>query len=232
MPQRLHQAEHAIGARGDADQDRADQPVAQLLGEIVEHLVARRRDVGEQLLHQLVVVIGERFQHGEARGLLALEILAGEIDHLGRGVLLVDMGALEREIDKAGDDVVLPDRNLAQEKWNARGRLQDLQRLAQTLVALVDLVEKQEMRNLPLFELAQDQLQLRNLLFIRLADHDRGIDRRQGRPHVVHEFDRARAIDEGIAVVHEGGGRDRYLHAHAVIARLGGTIADGRAGFD
>ena len=52
---------------GGAEQHRADQAVAQFLGEIVEHLVARRLDVLEQLLHQLVVVVGERFQHREAR---------------------------------------------------------------------------------------------------------------------------------------------------------------------
>ena len=126
VAQRLEQAQHAVGAGGDADQHRADQAVAQLLGEIVEHLVARRRDVLEQLLHQLVVVVGERLQHGEARVLLAVEIVAFERDHLGRRVLLVDKGALEREIDEAGDDVVLPDRDLAQHQRHARGRLQQL----------------------------------------------------------------------------------------------------------
>jgi len=38
----------------------------------VEHLVARRRNVFEQLLHQFVVVIGQRFEHGEARFLAAI----------------------------------------------------------------------------------------------------------------------------------------------------------------
>ena len=35
--------------------------------EVGEHPVARRLHVGEQLLHQLVVMVGELFQHGEAR---------------------------------------------------------------------------------------------------------------------------------------------------------------------
>ena len=124
-----------------------DQALAQFLGEIVEHLVARRLDVLEQLLHQLVVVIGQRLQHGEARFLLAVEVVALELDDLGRRVLLVDKGALEREIDEAGDDVAVPDRNLPQHQRHARGRLQQLERLAHALVGLVDLVEEQKARN-------------------------------------------------------------------------------------
>ena len=45
VPQRLQQPEDAVARFGRAHQHRADQPVAQLLGEIVEHLVARRRHV-------------------------------------------------------------------------------------------------------------------------------------------------------------------------------------------
>jgi hypothetical protein len=133
VAQRLHQPQHAIGARRRADQHRADHAVAQLLGEIVEHLVARRRNVVEQLLHQLVVVIGERLQHGEARFLVAVGMLAFERHDLGRRMLLVDMGALEREVDETDDDVVGPDRDLAQHQRHARGRLQQLERLAHAL---------------------------------------------------------------------------------------------------
>ena len=42
-------------------------PLAQFAGEVVEDAVARRLDLGDQLLHQLVVVVGEALQHGEAR---------------------------------------------------------------------------------------------------------------------------------------------------------------------
>ena len=218
MTQRLQQAQHAIGAGGGADQHRTDDALAQFLGQIVEHLVARRLNILEQLLHQLVVVIGQRLQHGEARILLAVGVLAREFDHLRRRVLLVDIGALEREIDEAGNDVAVPDRNLPQQQRHARGRLQQLQRLAHALVGLVDLVEKQEMRNVLVFQFAQDQLQLRHLLLVGLADHDRGVDRRQHAAHVLDEFDRAGAIDEGVAVAHEIGGREGRLDAHLVAA--------------
>src|SRR6185312_16932111 len=164
------------------------------------------------------------------RFFLAIEIFRIEIDHLGRRVLLVDIGALEREIDKAGNEIAVPDRDLPQQQRNARGRLQQLEGLAHALVGLVDLVEEQEARDVLLFKLAQDQLQLRHLLLVGFADHDRGVDRRQHAAHVVDEFDRARAIDEGVIVAHELGGGDRGFHAHLVMTRLLAGVADGGAG--
>ena len=225
VAQRLQQAAHAVGAGGGADQHRTDEAVAQFLGEVVEDLVARRRDVLEQLLHQLVVVIGERLQHLETRFFLAIEVDTLEIDDLGRRVLLVDIGPLEREIGEAGDRFVGPDRDLPQQQRHARRRLQRRERLAHALVDLVDLVEKQDTRDLELFEFAQDQLQLRDFLFVGLADHDGRIDRRQHRAHVVQELDRARTVDERVGVVHVRGGGDRELDAHAMMAGLFAGVA-------
>ena len=73
----------------------------------------------EQLLHQLIIVIGQRLQHGEARFFLAIEIFTLELDDLRRRMLFVDIGALEREIDEAGNDVAVPDRNLAEQQRRA-----------------------------------------------------------------------------------------------------------------
>jgi hypothetical protein len=67
VPQRLQQAQDAVAVLGRAQQHRHDQALAQVLGEIGEHLVARGLHVGEQLLHQLVVVVGELLEHLEAR---------------------------------------------------------------------------------------------------------------------------------------------------------------------
>ena len=230
VAERLEQPEHAVGSAGDAHQHRNHEAIAQLLGEIVEHLVARRRDVGEQLLHQLVVVVGKLLQHGEARILAAIEILAVERHHLGGRMLLVDMDALQREIDEAGDDVVLPNRKLADDQRLPRGRLEDLQRLHHPGLGLVDLVEEQEARNVEVFELAQDQLKLRHLFLVGLAHHHRGVDRGQRRAHIVDEFNGAGAIDKSVAVAHEIGGGDGELDAHLVMARLLGGVADAGAG--
>ena len=99
-------------------------------------------------------------------------------------------------------------------------------------VGLVDLVEEQEARNLLLFELAQDELKLRDFLLVQLADDDRGVDRRQRRAHVVDEFDRARTIDEGVGVAHEIGGGDRKLDAHLVMTRFLAGVTDRVPGLD
>ena len=55
-------------------------------------------------------------------------------------------------------------------------------------IRLVDLVDEEKARNLLRFELAQNELQLRHLLLVELADDDRGIDRRQRRAHILDEF--------------------------------------------
>ena len=107
-------------------------------------------------------------------------------------MLAIDKGAFQRQIDEARDQIAVPDRDLAQHQRNPRRRLQGRERLANTLVGAVDLVEEQKARNAQVFQLAQDDLKLRQLLLVGLADHDRGIDRRDRGAHVVRELDRAR----------------------------------------
>ena len=176
VPQRLQQAEDAVAVLGRADQHRADQPVAQLLGEIVEHLVARRRHVLEQLLHQLVVIIGELLQHGEARFLLA----RGERDRECRS----PRSAHARDRRKARSSarsmkpVTMSFSQIG--IWRSTsglvaGRLQHRHDVAHARLGLVDLVDEQEMRDAAIFELLEDQLQRRNLLLVGLAHHHRGV---------------------------------------------------------
>ena len=227
VAQRLHQAQHAVGARGRTEQHGADQTLAQFLGEIVEDLVARRLNVLEQLLHQLVVMVGQRLEHGESGRLLAVERIAFERDDLRRRVLLVDERAFEREIDESADDLAGKGRYLAQHQLAARGRLQHPEHVMDGGVGLVDLVEEQKARDFLRFQLAQNELQLRHLLLVELAHHDRGVDCRQRRAHVVDEFNRARAIDESISVAHEIGAGDGEFDAHLVMTRLLAGIADG-----
>src|SRR5215467_14024653 len=86
------------------------------------------------------------------------------------------------------------------------------------------------MGNLLIFELAQNELELRHLLLIHLADNDCGIDRGQRGAHVVGEFDRAGTINESEALAHESRGGDRELYAHHMMARLLAAVADRRAG--
>ena len=232
MAQRLQEPQHAVGPRRRSHQHRTDHAFAQFAGEIVEHLVARRLNVFEQLLHQFVVVVGERFQHREARGLFQIGGIAFERNDFRGGMLFVDKGAFQREIDKARDDVAGEGRDLPQDQLGARGRLQQFQHVVDAGIGLVDLVDEQDARNFPVFELAQDELKLRDFLLVHFAHHHGGVDRRQHRAHVVNEFDRARAIEERIGVAHEIRGGDGELDAHVVMARFLAGVADRIAGFD
>ena len=76
------QPEDAMVVARRAEQHRADEPVAEFLRQVLEDLVARGRHVGEQLLHQLVVVVGELFQHVETRFLLTFRHGGGKLDDL------------------------------------------------------------------------------------------------------------------------------------------------------
>ena len=100
------------------------------------------------------------------------------------------------------------------------------------LLARSILFRNRKRGNAEILELAQDDLQLRQLLLVRLADHDRGIDRGKRGAHVVRELDRAGTIDKGVAVAHEGGGGGGEADAHLVVARFGAGIADGSSGID
>src|SRR4029077_3750766 len=130
-------------------------------------------------------------------------------------------------MDDACDQLAVPDRNLSQHQRNPRRRLQGRKRLADALVGAVDLVEKQKARNAELFELAQDDLKLRQLALVSLADHDRGVDGRERCAHVMRELDRTGTIDEGVTVTHEIRGDGGEADAHLVVTRLRGGVAYG-----
>ncbi len=124
VAQHLQQTQNAVPVLGRAEQHRADEAVAQFLGQIVEDAVIGRRNIGEQLLHQLVVVVGELFEHLEACFLLARGDRRRQLDDLALVVLAVDVGAFGGEIDKARRDAVFPDRYLAQHERLGARRLQ------------------------------------------------------------------------------------------------------------
>ena len=212
-----------------AHQQRHDAALAQFAREIVEHLVARRLDVADQLLHQFVVVVGEPLQHRIARLLLVGGEACRHFDHFRRRGFAVDEGALQREIDEAGGDAVFPDRDLAQQQRRARGRLQKLQGLAHAAAGEIDLVEEQQARNLQFLELAQDHCS--GCTLRGSASHTTTAASQTGSAcaHVVHELDRARAIDERHAVAHVIDMGDVGLDAHLMRARLGAGIADAGA---
>ena len=101
VAQHLQEPPDAVVAQRRTDENRHDQALLQVALQIVEYLIARRRNIGEQLFHQMLVVIGELFQHLEARFGLARLDLVVHVDQFGSGVLAIDIGALQREIDES-----------------------------------------------------------------------------------------------------------------------------------
>ena len=144
---------------------------------------------------------------------------SGRSHDLARRMLAVDEGALEREIDEADGDAVLPDRDLAQQQRRARRALQERQRLAHAPRRGVDLVDEEEARDVGLLELAQHDLERRNLALVRLADDDRRVADRRDVAHVVQELDRAGAIDEGHALAEEIDASRRWARCSCEWAR-------------
>ncbi|MNL72188.1 hypothetical protein D3C87_1974610 [compost metagenome] len=59
-------------------------------------------------------MVGQPFQHREARFLLPPGLFGGEGHDLARRMLAIDEGALQSEVDEADRDALLPDRDLAQ----------------------------------------------------------------------------------------------------------------------
>ena len=229
MAQRLEQARHTVAPLCRADHHGHQMPQSQLSDHVLENLVARGLDIGDQFLHEPVVVVGEALEHGEARLLLAIGVGGGQLDHGGDRVFAIDIGTLQREIDEAGRDAILPNGDLPQQERRARGRLQHRERVADARARGIDLVEEQDAREPDVLDLAQDHLERRRLLRIGLADDDGRVANGKHIAHLVHELDGAGAIDESVAVAEEFRGGDVRLYAHSMCARLGAGIADARS---
>jgi hypothetical protein len=60
---------------------------AERLAQVAQDLLLRRLLVLEQLLHQVVVEVGQRLQHLAPRRLLALQVLGRQRDDVGRRAL-------------------------------------------------------------------------------------------------------------------------------------------------
>ncbi len=101
VTQRLEQAAHAPGTGRASEQDGHAEALAGFAREVCNHAVLLGGLVHEQLLEQLVVMIGEVLQHLRACFRLALLKLLGNLDALGFLARHVMVGAFQREIDEA-----------------------------------------------------------------------------------------------------------------------------------
>jgi hypothetical protein len=227
VPQGLEQPQDAVAVLGRAKQHGHDQALLHLLDQIAEYLFTRRLHVGQQLLHQLVIIVGELFEHFKACFALAFFHAGGNFDHLGIGLRPVHKGSFQRQIDKAGGDAVLPDRDLPQHQWLGARGLQGRQDVAHLRFERIDLVQKQKAGDAAVLKLLEDELQGGNALGVGLAHDDGRIATRERQGALMLKFDRTRTIDKGKGVTQEGNVGNIELDAHAVVAGFRGAIPDG-----
>ena len=142
VPQCFQEPAQAIAVLGRSEEDGANLAALEFHHKVGENLVAARHGVAQKLLHQLVVIIGELFEHGEALVGLELRQGGGNLDRFAERVLAIDIGALKRQVHEAAHHVVFPNRYLPQEQRDPARALHHLQDAGQALANLVDLIDK------------------------------------------------------------------------------------------
>ena len=181
VAQGLQQAADAKSSQGRTEEHWHDQALVHVPHQIGEHQVAGRIDVGEQLLHQGVVEVGQLFEHMEPGVGLDLGQFRGQLDHFGRLSSAPHVGALERQIDEAGDVLALDDRQLARHQGRRTHRRQGGQQGVDRSAGLVHAVHEQGPGHAKRLELTDHRLDERRLGRIRIGDHDGQVHRRQSR---------------------------------------------------
>ena len=230
VAQRLQQPTHAVVVERRAEEHRHDQAFAQLLGHQAVNLVRRRHRILEQGLEQAVVEIGQRLQHLGARRLLAVAARRfGDLDQFEAPALLHLIGALADQVDVAVDRLAVADRDFAQDQRPVGHRLQRVQRRLHADVAVVHLVDEDDVRNVAVVEEAQQRRHRQRLVDPRLADQHRRVATLIALQRFLQQLDGAGAVEEGPGFAQILGGGDVDLDAHLARARLGCGIADGVA---
>ncbi len=219
VAQRLPEPAHAVVALARAEQDRHHRAVREVLVELRVDFLAGRRDILEDLLEQRVVVVGKHFEHRRQRLLLAIGDRGRKGDELGGLSLAVTIGALTRKIDIAGDGLALADRHLAQHERALRVGLQRRNGVAHAAGEGVDLVDEQEVRDRLALQVAQQRREHHRLLRRRLADDDREVGDAETGAGLVHELDRAGAVEQRPGIAHEAAMPEPDVGAHG--SRLG-----------
>jgi hypothetical protein len=219
VAQRLQQAAHAGIVEGRAEQDRHDAVALQGVGEVGVDLLLGRGHVLEELLQELVVVIGKPLQKLLAGLLLALLQLGRDRDQVRGLAGVVVIGPLAHHIDIAYRLVALADRHLAQHQGPRRDRLQPREHVADAAHRGVDLVDEQDVRDRAVVEELEQRGHRDRPLDDRLDDHHRQIGDHQRGLRLIGELDRAGAVDEGPGIAQELGRGHIDLGAH--LAGLG-----------
>jgi len=136
--------------------------LADLTREIAGDFLLWRLDLVEELLHQVIVEIGQLFEHMVARGALILCNLPLQRDHFRLIVRTIGVCALKHQIHEACDHPLLPDRKLARQQRTFTHALQRAEQRIKAAAGLIDLVDEQKGWNFRVAQALQIGLQLKD----------------------------------------------------------------------
>ncbi len=177
-------------------------------------------------------MIGQLFQHMEARMAFISLQLFGERDLLRLLACFIMIGPFQREVDEAIDPIARPDRDLpGDERGGAHGG-EGRKQILDAAPRLLDLVDEQGVRNARAFELAQCGLCQRGAGGVRIDDDDGQIDRIESDGRVIGKAGRARNIDEGEMIPHPFELHEIEFGRASPLSRFRTCIADAGASFD
>ena len=159
VPQRFQQPPNAKAVQGRAEEHRHDQTAVEVGNEVGEHRIAAWIEVREQLLHQVIVEVGQLLEHVEARvGLLRRQI-AHQV-YLLRGLARpIDEGPFQGEVYETSDLILLDQWDLARHQRRSGGLRQGRHEFVKAAARLVDAVDEDRMRDTAILQRLQDRLQ-------------------------------------------------------------------------
>ena len=226
MAQGLQQAPNTEAVQGRAEEHRHDQALVHILAEIGEHQVASRIGIRKQLLHQLVIEVGQLFEHTEARVRLDSGEVGGQIDDLRGLAGAVDECPFEGEVHIARDPLVLDRGKLPRHQRDRADRRQRREQGLQGAARLIHLVDEQRPGNTQSLELPHGRLQQHGLGRLGFGDDDGQVHGRQGSVRLSGQLLRTGTVDHRIVVAHEVETGEIELHRMAPRFRLRTGIPD------
>ncbi len=178
--------------------------VGALFAKVAFDFVERRLYAVEQLLHQMIVEIGDSFQQ------FAACLLGRRLHVFGNGILGFAVSIETPRLHVGEVDVSLKllgvsDWQLLGDHVAAVGALQCRQRACEVGARTIHLVDDEEMRHASRFEEVDDRLSLSDASGIGFHHHDGGVDAAERRLGLSEEVDESRAVDDGYVDVVRGG---------------------------
>ena len=222
---------HALVLEGGAAEHRDAQAVERGLADRALQLLDGGLLLADELLHQLVVVVGELLEELVAGGLRALEVLRGDVGVLPllAHVALPVVGVHLDEVDHTVQVGLGAPGELQDERVGGEAVDHHLDRALEVRAGAVHLVDEGDPRDLVAVGLAPDGLGLRLDAGDRVEDGDGAVEHAEASLDLDREVDVAGRVDdvdpEALPLAGGRGRRDR----DAALALLGHPVHHGGA---